>query len=775
MSNYSFEHASPPSTLPDDAAMGELDGGGIAPVSDFDFRGFPRTYGANGHPDPFVPSALAELPGNGRSSSSPVLISPSSSWQVVLRNKYQVVLFHPPTNALHVQRLGQFPQLALPRSPSRSRNLLLPPSGDDNGDLMDHHPARPSSRSSSTSATSGVSLEHAPHHTHSANGPTNPTPFPDDPYSPTNGPANCLSRLCPTCRQPLPAEETLLTTGTLDDVGPRYAPLAEKRVVREPVRANRPRRHTISGAAGDERNVEGYAEQQTLEPDALGDDGGGEFVNRNYFRLLEHARTSHESPSFHVIPGHSPSPAPAGRWEEISAEVETEPIEAVTPGDPLTVPYAVTSPRSSPSPPPESHDSSLIWHQSQYAPLHHPFRESPHAKPNGTPGLSPHLFNTGYYHRFFVQLRKLGRGRGGSVHLCDHVLDGEVLGRYAIKLCAVGESHRWLVSVLKEVKMLERLRHPNIIEYKHAWLEQYQLTPFGPPIPVLFILMELANASNLEDYVQMESSDTPRPPRPRRPSRLIASPASDPRPAFWYGGVGIDPSTGRRVRYLTERQIWHLLLDACSGLAHLHACGVVHRDVKPPNLLLHYGPRGIVELGPPAGWAGASGLSMDPDELPRVLLSDFGECEVINLAHVGNDRIHTGATGTLEFCAPEAIVPGGSGGDARSDMWSMGVVLYYMCYARLPWKEYEDVDALRREVEGYGGVSFPDDHSPRPSNLPADLPPRVTPELKRLIRRLMARNPSLRPTARDVLVEFGDRGGWGDRFYAQGGTSRGWM
>lgn len=43
----------------------------------------------------------------------------------------------------------------------------------------------------------------------------------------------------------------------------------------------------------------------------------------------------------------------------------------------------------------------------------------------------------------------------------------------------LGNNHPWLVKMLREVHLLERLRHPNIVNYKHAWLEYSQLTPFG--------------------------------------------------------------------------------------------------------------------------------------------------------------------------------------------------------------------------------------------------------------------------------------------------------
>jgi len=77
--------------------------------------------------------------------------------------------------------------------------------------------------------------------------------------------------------------------------------------------------------------------------------------------------------------------------------------------------------------------------------------------------LSSSSFNNGYYERFFIERKKLGRGYRGSVFLCHHVLDQVFLGEYAIKKVAVGNNHQWLVRMLKEVMLLEKLRNQNII------------------------------------------------------------------------------------------------------------------------------------------------------------------------------------------------------------------------------------------------------------------------------------------------------------------------
>lgn len=64
------------------------------------------------------------------------------------------------------------------------------------------------------------------------------------------------------------------------------------------------------------------------------------------------------------------------------------------------------------------------------------------------------------------------------------------------------EQRAWLVRVLSEVRALQRLHHPNVVQYHHSWLERHRSGDFGPVVPCLFILMEFANAGNLMDLVE---------------------------------------------------------------------------------------------------------------------------------------------------------------------------------------------------------------------------------------------------------------------------------
>lgn len=111
----------------------------------------------------------------------------------------------------------------------------------------------------------------------------------------------------------------------------------------------------------------------------------------------------------------------------------------------------------------------------------------------------------------------------------------------------------WLEDRLREVLLLQDLHHPNIVGYKHAWLETAQPADFGPSVPCLFILMDYCNAGNLLKF--LECSGEP-------PYRFNKSPSTS--------------------------LVWHLLGNLCSALTYLHSRQLVHRDIKPQNLLINF-------------------------------------------------------------------------------------------------------------------------------------------------------------------------------------------
>lgn len=327
-------------------------------------------------------------------------------------------------------------------------------------------------------------------------------------------------------------------------------------------------------------------------------------------------------------------------------------------------------------------------------------------------GISARAFSPNYFKTFFVEERELGRGGKGVVLLVRHVLDSVNLGMFACKRVPVGDNHEWLEKVLIEVQLLQNLSHQNLVSYRHVWLEDFQISAFGPSVPCAFILQQYCNGGDLQSYVlsgaktKMTTEELKE--RLRRRSK----------------GQMEEPENLNGPRRMHFEDIISFFKDITSGLNHLHANGYIHRDLKPSNCLLHNTGRKV-----------------------RVLVSDFGEVQVAN-----STRRSTGATGTISYCAPEVlrhVMPNGPLGNftTKSDIFSLGMIVYFMCFARLPYQEAdgidednEDLDKLREEISRWAG--FDDERKVR-----SDLPEK----LYRSLKHLLALKPDDRPTAEEIL------------------------
>jgi hypothetical protein len=143
-----------------------------------------------------------------------------------------------------------------------------------------------------------------------------------------------------------------------------------------------------------------------------------------------------------------------------------------------------------------------------------------------------------------------------------------------------------------------------------------------------------------------------------------------------------------------------LAIQMLEGVGHAHALGILHRDLKPSNVILT--PTGNVKL------------------------MDFGIAQALGAARLTRDgRI----VGTPEYLAPERIQ--GKPADARSDLYSAGVVLYEMLTGRLPFEAATEYELLVAQVEK---------QPPAPRELGIDLPPAV----ERAVMKALEKSPDER-------------------------------
>lgn len=150
---------------------------------------------------------------------------------------------------------------------------------------------------------------------------------------------------------------------------------------------------------------------------------------------------------------------------------------------------------------------------------------------------------------------------------------------------------------------------------------------------------------------------------------------------------------------LELKEILRIGMQTARGLAAAHAQGLVHRDVKPSNILLD----GTVE---------------------RALLTDFGLARAVDDASITRTGV---IAGTPQYMSPEQA-RGGSV-DARSDLFGLGCVLYAMCTGRPPFRAENSYAVLRLITD--------EEASPI-----REFNPEIPEWLCRLIHRLMAKLPN---------------------------------
>ena len=267
----------------------------------------------------------------------------------------------------------------------------------------------------------------------------------------------------------------------------------------------------------------------------------------------------------------------------------------------------------------------------------------------------------------YTLLEKIGEGGMGAVYRASHAM---LRRPTAVKLLPPGQAGAdRLQRFEREVQMTSRLTHPNTVA-----IFDYGRTPDG----IFYYAMEYLEGLNLEDLTRHDG--------PQSPGRVV-----------------------------------HVLRQVCASLAEAHEIGLIHRDVKPANVILVPQRGGAPDVAKVVDFGLVKDLDQDTD-LSR------------------DDQI----AGTPLYLAPEAITSPGRVG-ARSDLYSLGCVGYFLLTGKPVFEGRNMVEVCGHHLHT----------KPLP---PAQRLGRPVPEgLSELLLSCLEKDPAERPSYAGEVLETLDR------------------
>ncbi|KAJ5376685.1 hypothetical protein N7509_013571 [Penicillium cosmopolitanum] len=291
----------------------------------------------------------------------------------------------------------------------------------------------------------------------------------------------------------------------------------------------------------------------------------------------------------------------------------------------------------------------------------------------------------------YTRLEEIGRGSFATVYQGMHNRTKTFVAIKSVNLAKLNKKLKDNLS--SEIDILKGLQHPHIV----ALIDCHESTQH------IHLIMEYCALGDLSQFIK------------KRESLFDHS----------YTREMIKKYPNAPSGALNEVVVRHFLKQLASALKFLRDRNLIHRDIKPQNLLLCPAPvsyrEGSAHIVPYKG----SDNSYDPttglETLPMLKIADFGFARSLPATSLAETLC-----GSPLYMAPEILRY--EKYDAKADLWSVGTVLYEMVVGRPPFRATNHVELLRKIEKGEDRIRFPEDST-------------ATDDIKSLIRGLLKRNP----------------------------------
>ncbi|KAI0053204.1 kinase [Auriscalpium vulgare] len=267
------------------------------------------------------------------------------------------------------------------------------------------------------------------------------------------------------------------------------------------------------------------------------------------------------------------------------------------------------------------------------------------------------------------QGRFIGAGAFGSVYSAVNLDSGALMAVKEIKSQELAGMPTLYAQIKDELSVMEMLHHPNVVEYYGIEVHRDKV----------YIFEEFCQGGSLASLLELG-------------------------------------------RIEDERIIQVYTMQMLEGLAYLHSKGIVHRDIKPDNVLLDH--RGVIKY---VDFGAAKILARNQRTMQRTRRGDGGIVDMDSL------------TGTPMYMSPEVIKDDVRGRLGAMDVWSLGCVVLECATGKKPWANLDNKWAIMFHI----GVVTQHPPLPEPDQLSA---PGIA-----FIKQCLTVDPVLRPSAAELL------------------------